>query len=72
MWGIVLTVLALSAVVIKVFDRKVPGSLYKVVLLVWAIVRVVRVPTGRVRPPAGLREIVTGRRPIPARVPTGR
>ncbi|WP_165801254.1 glycosyltransferase family 87 protein [Microbacterium testaceum] len=37
------------------------------VLLVWAVVRVVRVPTGRVRPPAGLREIVTGRRPVPAR-----
>ncbi|MCY1716618.1 glycosyltransferase family 87 protein [Microbacterium sp. SL62] len=47
-------------------------NLLALVLLVWAIVRVVRVPTGRVRPPAGLREIVTGRRPIPARVPSGR
>ncbi|MDQ1177184.1 glycosyltransferase family 87 protein [Microbacterium sp. SORGH_AS_0421] len=47
-------------------------NLLALVLLVWAVVRVVRVPTGRVRPPAGLREIVTGRRPIPARVPTGR
>ncbi|BFM24148.1 glycosyltransferase family 87 protein [Microbacterium sp. che218] len=42
------------------------------VLLVWAIVRVVRVPVGRVRPPAGLREIVTGRRPLPTRVPAAR
>lgn len=40
------------------------------VLLVWAIVRVVRAPVGRVRPPAGLREIVTGRRPAPPRVPS--
>lgn len=47
-------------------------NLLALVLLVWAIVRVLRVPTGRVRPPAGLREIVTGRRPIPARVPSGR
>lgn len=47
-------------------------NLLALVLLVWAIARVVRVPTGRVRPPAGLREIVTGRRPIPARVPSGR
>ncbi|WP_295854446.1 glycosyltransferase family 87 protein [uncultured Microbacterium sp.] len=47
-------------------------NLLALVLLVWAIVRVVRVPTERVRPPAGLREIVTGRRPIPSRVPSGR
>jgi len=47
-------------------------NLLALILLVWAIVRVVRVPTGRVRPPAGLREIVTGRRPIPARVSSGR
>lgn len=37
MWWIVLAVLAVSAAIVKVFDRKVPGSLYKVVLLVWAI-----------------------------------
>ncbi|MDQ1122904.1 glycosyltransferase family 87 protein [Microbacterium trichothecenolyticum] len=41
-------------------------NLLAVVLLVWAVVRVVRVPVGRVRPPAGLHEIVTGRRaPFP-------
>jgi len=33
-----------------------------VVLMVWAIVRVVRVPVGRVARPADLREIVTGQR----------
>ena len=47
-------------------------NLLALVLLGWAIVRVMRVPTGRVRPPAGLREIVTGRRPIPARMPSRR
>lgn len=37
MWWIVLAVLAIAAVLIKVFDRRVPGSLYKAVLLVWAV-----------------------------------
>jgi stearoyl-CoA desaturase (Delta-9 desaturase) len=34
---IVIGLLALTAALIKMFDRKVPGTLYKVVLLVWAI-----------------------------------
>ena len=37
MWWIFLAVLGVSAALIKMFDRKVPGSLYKVVLLIWAI-----------------------------------
>ena len=36
-WIVALVVLGLAAATIKIFDRKVPGSLYKVVLLVWAI-----------------------------------
>ena len=32
------------------------------VLMVWAIVRVVRVPVGRVARPSDLREFVTGRK----------
>ena len=37
MWWIFLAVLGVSAALIKMFDRKVPGSLYKIVLLIWAI-----------------------------------
>lgn len=37
MWWIVLIVLAVAAALVKVFDRHVPGTLYKVVLLVWAV-----------------------------------
>ncbi len=36
MW-IAIAAVALSLALVKVFDRKVPGSLYKVVLLIWAI-----------------------------------
>jgi stearoyl-CoA desaturase (delta-9 desaturase) len=34
---IAIGLLAVSAALVKMFDRKVPGTLYKVVLLVWAI-----------------------------------
>ncbi|MBT9606422.1 hypothetical protein [Microbacterium sp.] len=43
-------------------------NLLALVLMVWAIVRVVRVSTGRVPHPASLRDWVLGRRPVPARV----
>lgn len=43
-------------------------NLLALVLMVWAIVRVVRVATGRVPHPASLRDWVLGRRPVPARV----
>lgn len=36
-WVISLSLLAVAAIVIKFFEHKVPGSLYKVVLLIWAI-----------------------------------
>nr|MBA2454020.1 hypothetical protein [Chloroflexia bacterium] len=36
-WWIVISVVALLLALVKVFDRKVPGSLYKVVLLIWAV-----------------------------------
>ncbi len=36
-WWIVIAVVALALALVKVFDRKVPGSLYKVVLLIWAV-----------------------------------
>ena len=34
---IIIGLLAVAAALVKAFDRKVPGTLYKVVLLVWAI-----------------------------------
>lgn len=37
MWWIVLAILGVAAALIKVLDRRVPGSLYRIVLLVWAI-----------------------------------
>lgn len=43
-------------------------NLLALVLLVWAVVRVARAPIDRVRPPAGLHEIVTGRRPARTRI----
>lgn len=43
-------------------------NLLALVLMVWAIVRVMRVPTGRLPHPATLRDWVLGRRPVPARV----
>ncbi len=37
MWWIVLAVLGIAAALIKVLDRRVPGSVYKVVLVIWAV-----------------------------------
>jgi stearoyl-CoA desaturase (Delta-9 desaturase) len=36
-WWILIGVLAVAGALIKAFDRKVPGTLYKVVLLIWAV-----------------------------------
>ncbi|ODT37443.1 MAG: hypothetical protein ABS60_13110 [Microbacterium sp. SCN 71-17] len=42
-------------------------NLLGLVLMVWAIVRVLRAPTHRVARPADLREWVLGRRSVPSR-----
>ncbi|HEV2129110.1 MAG TPA: acyl-CoA desaturase [Thermomicrobiales bacterium] len=36
-WILVIALLAVAALLVKVFDRKAPGTLYKTALLVWAI-----------------------------------
>ena len=36
-WWVLIGVVAVAAALIKVFDRQVPGTLYKAVLLLWAV-----------------------------------